>query len=209
MPPQGQFKVFTDKISAFPLWIKEVMYKELHANLSMFLSDVTRISNTNALFQYEKPQLTYLGKEEIQRRTMFTNMNNYVFLNAIRNKQNILEIALNNTWTLAETAKIYVECLEKQLVSKPTTVQNEALAYYLSGNIRVGEYLKRVGIITIDQLDKAIRTQKEAQENGNKIGMASVCIELGFISQSDINEVLLIKEESSKRFLLTQHFSIK
>lgn len=209
MPPQGQFQLFSDKVSAFPLWIKEVMYKELHDNLSMFLSDLSSITNNTVLFQYEKPQLTFLGKEEIQKRELFNNMNNYIFLNAIRNKQSILEIALNNTWTLAETAKLYIECLEKQLVSKPSSNKNEALAYYLSGYIRIGEYLKRVGTITVDELDKAIRTQKEAQEQGNKIGMASVCIELGYISQADINEVLLIKEESSKRFLLSQHFTIK
>ena len=71
-----------------------------------------------------------------------------------------------------------------------------------ANKIRIGEYLKHIGLIDVDQLQNAMRIQKESEESNEKKGFASILVDLGLVTRDDTDNILLIKQESRRRFTL-------
>lgn len=202
MDKKNIFLTFIDKFIGLPLWIKEVLFLQLKSDLDNYaLNSRDIVLNKNDLYQYCLPNITYLGKKELTSRANDHPQNVYKFLEGAAQGLNILEITLNNYWTLEETAILNIQCIEKEYVTPPTTTNTKTMALYLSGKIRIGEYFKRTGQVNVDQLDTAIRKQKELEAAGQKVGMATIMINLGLITDEDSRIVLYIKDESKKRFI--------
>ena len=64
---------------------------------------------------------------------------------------------------------------------------------------QTGEFLKKIGKINTEQLEAALRYQKQLNEEGRHIKMASILIKMGFISDVGLDSLLLLKEEAKKR----------
>ncbi len=202
MEKKNVFSNFLDKFLGFPLWIKEVLYLQMKEDLENYsLSAAHALLDKRDLYQYYEPTITYLGKKEVYSRTGDFSPNLYKFLNDASQGLNILEITLNNYWTLEETAVLNLQAIEKELVTTPATPNAKAMALYLAGKIRLGEYFKHIGKVDVDQLDIAIRKQKEMDQTGQRIGMATIMIELGYVTEEETKIVLYIKDESKKRFI--------
>ena len=175
----------------------------LKQNLKSTLPCSNIDTNEDDLYQYLKPQMTYNGKKEYEKlKYTNPNSNTYKFLSAINDNLNIIEITLNNAWTLEETSQIYYNCIDAELVKTPQNPVISAKAAYLSGRIRIGEYFKRIGLIDIDQLENAMRIQKESEQANQKKGFASILIDLDLVTRDDTDSILLIKQESKRRFIL-------
>ena len=54
---------------------------------------------------------------------------------------------------------------------------------FIAGKLKTGEFLKRIGKITVYQLEQAIRYQKELNDEGRHIKMASILIKLGMLEK--------------------------
>lgn len=202
MEKKNIYTSFIEKFLGLPLWIKEVLYLQLKLDLdSYLLNSRHNVMDKSELYQYSLPNVTYIGKKELTSRAGDLHPNLYKFLEGAAQGLNIIEITLNNYWTLEETAILNIQCIEKEFVAPPTTVNAKTMALYLSGKIRIGEYFKRLGQVNVDQLDSAIRKQKELEAAGQKVGMAQVMINLGLITEEDSKIVLYIKDESKKRFI--------
>lgn len=202
MDKKNIFLTFIDKFVSLPLWIKEVLYLQLRSDLDNYVLDSKQNElNKNDLYQYCLPNITYIGKKELASRDNDQPPNVYKFLEGAAQGLNIIEITLNNYWTLEETAILNIQCIEKEYVSAPPTTNTKTMALYLAGKIRLGEYFKRIGQVNVDQLDTAIRKQKELEAAGQKAGMATVMINLGLVTEADTKIVLYIKDESKKRFI--------
>ena len=194
---------FTEKILNLPLWVKEITYFLLKQNLKNTLPCSNIEVNEEDLYQYLCPEITYAGKKECERlKIEAPDSNLYQFLNCLMNNLSIVEITLNNAWTLEETSQIYYNCIESQFVARPENPIINAKAAYLAGRIRIGEYLKRVGLIDVDQLENAMRIQKESELANQKKGFASILVDLDLVTRDDTDAILLIKQESKRRFLL-------
>ncbi len=194
---------FTEKILNLPLWVKEITYFLLKQNLKTTLPCSNIEVNEEDLYQYLCPEITYAGKKECERlKIEEPDSNMYQFLNCLMNNLSIVEITLNNAWTLEETSQIYFNCIESQFVARPENPIINAKAAYLAGRIRIGEYLKRVGLIDVDQLENAMRIQKESELANQKKGFASILVDLDLVTRDDTDAILLIKQESKRRFLL-------
>ena len=123
-------------------------------------------------------------------------------MESIMNNLSIIEITLNNAWTLEETSQIYYRCIEKQYVAMPENAVINAKAAYFANKIRIGEYLKHIGLIDVDQLQNAMRIQRESEEANEKKGFASILVDMGLVTRDDTDNILLIKQESRRRFIL-------
>ena len=66
----------------------------------------------------------------------------------------------------------------------------------------ITEYFKRSGKINVDQLEKAIIAQKESVKSNKPLRIAEIMISMGYITEKDTTSLLLIKDESKKRFIL-------
>lgn len=194
---------FTEKILNLPLWVKEITYFLLKQNLKKTLPCSNIDVNEEDLYQYLCPEITYAGKKECERLKMEDpNSNLYKFLSSLQENLSIIEITLNNAWTLEETSQIYYNCIDDQYVARPQNPIINAKAAYLSGRIRIGEYLKRIGLIDVDQLENAMRIQRESEQTNQKKAFASILVDLDLVTRDDTDSILLIKQESKRRFLL-------
>ena len=71
----------------------------------------------------------------------------------------------------------------------------------MAGKFKTGEYFVQNGVISESQLDDAILNyEHRAKKNNKKFGQSLV--ELGLISQEQLDLLLKIKEEAKKRFIL-------
>lgn len=194
--------VFLEKLLSFPLWVKQIIYLRLYQNLAQSLSeDFIKIQERD-IFHIYVPELTFVGRTELAERKNGHEPNLYTFLDNIAEGLTILEISMNHFWTMEEVAKYFVYSLEQDYIKSPPSVYVQAMAGFMSGKYRTGEYFKRTGKINVDQLEQTIIKQKEFADKGTPMKVAEVMISLGFITQKDTSSLLIIKEESKKRFIL-------
>lgn len=194
--------IFLNKLLEFPLWVKQIIYLQLYKNLALFLNEDFIQVKEEDVFHVHIPILTFLGRTELTDRKNRCEENVYNFLANASEGLNILEISMNNFWTMEEVAKQYIFCLEQNFIKAPESVYIQAMAGFMAGKYRTGEYFKRTGKIDVDQLERTIVKQKEFAEKGNPLKMAEVMISLGFITENDCSSLLVIKEEAKKRFIL-------
>lgn len=199
---KNMFKVFTDKLLSFPLWIKQIIYLYLEKDLANSLSDDFIKKNEKEIFHLHIPVLSFIGKTELSERKSGLDDNIYNFLNNANANLNILEISMNNFWTMEEVAKYYIFCLEQNYIKTPDSLYVHAMAGFMAGKFRIGEYFKRAERISMQQLEHAINKQKESLKTDKPLKMAEVLISLGYVTEKDTASLLIIKEEASKRFIL-------
>lgn len=199
---QKLFETFLEKLSEFPFWVKEIIYIKLREEFEeAYLSEADMQAPIEDTFQAYVPLITYMGKQELAERNNQEDDAVYRFLQFIQDESSIAEITLRNFWTLEKTAKVAIYCIQKQYIQRPTSTRLEATALYISGKIKLGEYYRRMGKITVDQLDTAIRKQKELEKQGKQVQFAEVMISLGYVTERETKAIIYIKEECKKRFI--------
>jgi len=193
---------FIVKIKEFPLWIKQVIFFYLWKDLKSMVSDDFLFQEESDLLHIYVPELSYVGKTELSERSKGLEQNVYTFLESVEEGMSIMECALNHFWTLEETCKYFLAAVDIDCIKAPIPVAILAMSGFMSGRYRTGEYFKRVGKINVDQLEQTIRRQKELANQGQQVRIAQVMIDLGFITSKDTESLMVIKEESKKRFIL-------
>ena len=199
---QTMSNLFVKNIENLPIWVKQVLAFELSQDLTKKLSDFTELIQGNTLFQYLKPKTTFKGKQEYDTRSMKLSDGYYAFLeDSIDNLNTIFEITIKNNWTLADSAKIFLRLVDLEFVILPAGANetNLAIASFIANRIRTGELLKRMGKINANQLEQAITYQKQLNNEGRHIKMASILIKMGFITDKGLDSLLLLKDESKRR----------
>lgn len=193
---------FIEKLKEFPLWIKQVIFLHLYEDLQSLLSEDFINRKEEDLLHLYVPILSYVGKSELEERQKGFEPNMYLFMEDLDEGLSIMEIALNRFWTLEETCKLFLTAMDADMIKAPVPVKIVAMAGFMSGRFRTGEYFKRVGKINVDQLEMTIRKQKELTAAGKKSKIAQVMIDLGYITEKDTASLITIKEEARKRFIL-------
>lgn len=195
-------EIFLNKLLEFPLWVKQVIYLRLYENLALYLSEDFIQTRAENVFHLYVPVLTFSGKTELAERKCKLGNNVYNFLANADAGLNMLEMSMNNFWTMEELSQYFILCLEQNYLKSPLSVYVTAMAGFMSGKYRTGEFFKRVGKIDVDQLEKTIIKQKEYSQTNSPKKMAEIMIELGYITEKDTTSLLRIKEEAKKRFIL-------
>lgn len=185
-------KQFLDKISKFPTWIKEIIYVQLS-------EQIDKESDLAYVFATYKPVLTYKGKCELDYKNSNLDMNTYNILDYCDNDSSISEITLNTYMSMEEVANYFLFCVDEGYLQIPDNSQILNIAGFLAGKFRTGEYFVQNGVITEEDLNKAVDNYENTKEP-KKFGQSLV--ELGLISQKQLDIILAIKEEAKKRFVL-------
>lgn len=185
---------FLNKISNFPSWIKEIIY----INLSKEINTNSDLAYTFATY---KPILTDNGKCELDYKKSHFDQNIYNILGYCDSGVSISEIAINTYLSLEEIANYFLFGVDEGLIQLPDNSQILNIAGFLAGKFRTGEYFVQDGSISEQQLDDAILNYEHRMKKNNKKFGQSL-IELGLISQHQLDKILSIKEEAQKRFIL-------
>ena len=204
---KNKFALLKQKISDFPLWIKEVLYVDIEKNIKTQVGEYGMFTDEKDLFQYARPKITYTGRQELVNRNNKHHKAVYIYLSLLDKNYSIIEVMLENVWTLEEIAKLYIITFELGYVEPLPSKLSEAAALYFASKIRVGEYLMKIGKINFTQLEAAVARQREYMMKDIKKMMGEVLIELGYVEDKDLQCILRLKDESKKRFDLNLDFS--
>ena len=192
------FEIFLNKVFNVPFWVKQVMYLKLAQEMQETCCYNFLNNHKDDIFSTYVPTVTFKGKTELGERKYGLDNNIYNFLQCCLNEFSMLEISVNTFLSMEEVAKYYELCIEQGFIKVPESKEIHAMAGYISGKFRIGEYFKQKDVISVEQLQKAILTHRESE--GKKFG--EVLIQLGYIKEEDLKAVLILKSEAQKRFIL-------
>lgn len=195
------FNTFLNKLEDFPLWIKQIICLKLSEDIKAHVCEKFLKERSDDIFSLYVPVLTFRGREELSNRICGLDLNIYNFLDYCENGANILEISLNTFLSMEEVAKYFIFCVEQGYIENPENIEIEAMAGFIAGKFRTGEYFAKNGKITEEQLEKAVNLSSNSQKK-----FAEILVDLGFITQEDVSAMLAFKEESKKRFILDYNF---
>ena len=65
----------------------------------------------------------------------------------------------------------------------------------------MGDYFRRIGRITVDDIDEALRRQKEMRAQGKNMQFADILVLMGLLTKEETNAIIYIKDECKKRFI--------
>ena len=136
------FKLFTDKLLDYPLWVKQAVYRRLYFDLKDKNCEKTVTETPPKIFALYEPIITFNGENELINRTSGFDNNTYNFLRLCRDGYNILEISLNTFLSVEETAKIFMFCIDQNFIEKPKDKEIYAMGGFIAGKFRTGEYFK-------------------------------------------------------------------
>lgn len=183
---------FLNKISDFPSWVKEIIYVKLS-------EEINKDSNLAYTFATYKPVLTYKGKCELDFKKSSFDTNIYNILSAADNDNSISDITINTYLSMEEVAGYFLFGVDEGYFEIPDNSQILSIAGFLAGKLRTGEYFMNSGTISETELNSAVETYEKDKDH-KKFGQS--LIELGLITQRQLDTILLIKEEAKKRFIL-------
>lgn len=196
------FELFIGKLLAYPLWVKQAVYYRLYLNMKENYCERFVFKNTDNLFAFYNPTVTFKGKTELWDRKNGLDSNIYNFLRLCIEGYSILEISLNTFLSMEEAAKNFMFCLEQNFVEKPESDEVYAMAGFIAGKFRTGEYYKINGSITIDQLDEAVMTQRKLDDRMEHKLFGKILVDLGFITEKNVQTLFTLKADAKQRFIL-------
>ncbi len=183
-------------IMELPLWVKQVIYLELHRELTEHFTAETLQNLVPAdTIAFYTPKLTPEGervlleiRDDVGRLLM-----------EAKQRFTVLDMCLRNTWSLETCCTLLMHGITSQWLHPPASVKALGTIEYMANRIRLGEYLVKMGRISVDQLDQSLRTQQYIKEALQEhTGLANILINLGYITRQDTEGILFLKEESRK-----------
>lgn len=196
------FVDYMEKMCSYPLWIKQTIFLNLSNDLTQYLSNEFLDVEEGDLFHVYKPSLSEHGQNELFTKESGYDETIYSFLNCCTKGMSLIEIAIENNLTMEEVAKAFMFCKKSKLFSAEVPNLVSAIAGFIAGNYRTGEYLVRAGKMTIEQLDEVLNKQQEIKDSGKHVFIAELMVQMGFVKEVDVKSIIFMKEEAGKRFSL-------
>ena len=193
---------YMDKLCSYPLWIKQVIFLNLSNDLTKYLSNEFLDVEEGDLFHVYKPSLSEHGQNELFTKESGYDESIYAFLNCCTKNMSLIEIAIENNLTMEEVAKAFTFCKTSKFFSDEVPNLVSAIAGFIAGKYRTGEYLVRAGKMTIEQLDEVLNKQQEIKDSGKHVFIAELMVQMGFVKEKDVKSIIFMKEEAGKRFSL-------
>ncbi len=193
---------FMEKMLAFPLWIKQTIFLGLSKDLTNYLSNEFLDVEEGELFHIYKPELSDAGQKELMTKESKFDDSIYSFLNCCANGMTLIEIAIENNFTMEEVSKAFTFCKTSGFFSKDVPKLVAAIAGFIAGKYRTGEYFIRAGKMTIEQLDEVLNKQQEMNSTGKHVFIAELMVQMGYVRDLDVKSIIFMKEEAGKRFSL-------
>lgn len=193
---------FMEKMLGFPLWVKQTIFLDLSRDLTKYLSNEFLDVQEGELFHIYKPELSDLGQNELLTKESKFDESIYSFLSCCSKGMSLIEIAIENNFTMEEVSKAFTFCKTSGFFSKDVPKLVSAIAGFIAGKYRTGEYFIRAGKMTIEQLDQVLNKQQDMKDEGKHVFIAELMVQMGFVRDLDVKSIIFMKEEAGKRFSL-------
>ncbi len=193
---------YMEKMFSYPLWIKQTIFLNLSNDLTKYLSNEFLDVKEGDLFHIYRPKLSEHGQNELFTKESGYDELIYTFLNCCTKNMSLIEIAIDNNLTMEEVAKAFTFCKTSKFFSDEVPNLISAIAGFIAGIYKTGEYFIRAGKMTIEQLDEVLNKQQEINASGQHVFIAELMVQLGFVKEVDVKSIIFMKEEAGKRFSL-------
>ena len=193
---------YIEKMCSYPLWIKQTIFLILSNDLNTYLSNEFLDVQEGELFHIYKTALSELGQNELLTKESKFDESIYAFMNSCAKGLSLIEIAIENNLSLEEVAKAFTFCKTSGFFSKEVPNLISAIAGFIAGKYRTGEYFIRAGKMTIEQRDQVLNKQQEITASGKHVFIAELMVKMGFVRELDVKSIIFMKEEAGKRFSL-------
>ena len=193
---------YMNKMLAFPLWVKQTIFLGLSDDLTTYLSNEFLDVKEGELFHIYKPALSEMGQNELLTKESAYDDSIYSCVNCCSKGMSLIEIAIDNNFTMEEVAKAFTFCKTTGYFSTEVPNLISAIAGFIAGKYRTGEYFIRAGKMTIEQLDEVLNKQQELNSQGKHVFIAELMVQMGFVRELDVKSIIFMKEEAGKRFSL-------
>ncbi|MEW5819161.1 MAG: hypothetical protein AB1782_03135 [Cyanobacteriota bacterium] len=194
-------------VRALPAWVLQGIYIEISGLLKDRGAEINaqKIDRTD-LLQLYIPVLNPVGKKMLEedsreRRLGSIDPDILSFLQNAKIKRNIIDICLINKWTLEKCCHVMLECIRNNYLERTYTPNMHTTLMFITGNLKVGEFLTRKGFITQSQLEWALQVQGDIDgtfDEKNKI--VEVLTNLGYLEKDLISDFLSLKEFAKAQF---------
>lgn len=193
-----------NNLLVMPNWVKQYVYVVLRDDLrKSFDIDKLDKKQSKELIHLYVPTPTAYANRIIQRRfnqnviSFNITAKEKQFLQSVGLNKTLIDICNDNKWSLLRCSKVLVNCIDKGYIEGIENFHVYNTVYYLAGRIRLGEYLLRMNKLSLEQVDRALYAQKEIEDKfGQKTKIGELMVNLGFINNSDKNEILQMKDNS-------------
>jgi hypothetical protein len=200
--PHLTYEQLLQVIAQLPLLSKQALYVLLRRSLEARLNVHTlEKMDADNLLQLWVPQLTHMGMQTIQQLTdkHQTSHPLYRLLRCAQAKQNVSQLCIYNGWSLAQGCMLLQQACEKEWIIPSSSNLIMGSIHFITDQIRLGEFLLRLGKISAEQLDQALKTQQYAWEvMGQRSAIGNILMNLGYVNRDDIEVILLMKQESKR-----------
>lgn len=191
------FEIFIARIMSFPLWVRQIIYVRLAMDMRKNLCEEFIRSNVSKILALYSPILTFEGSTELAEHKCGWDSNIYNFLQYCSENFSIIDISISSYFSMEEVSKYLIFCIEQGYVEVPKSKEVNAMANFIAGKTRLGEYFLERGLINEMQLNDVLL---EVGKYPLKIG--EMLVQKGYIAENDLKSVVILKEESKKRFIL-------
>lgn len=203
MKKNNIFDLYLEKVMQLPLWVKQVLFVKLKEDMSEKNCIEFMEKSSNQMFSLYVPILTFEGKTELVEKKSGLDANFYNFLRLCDSDYSVLEIALNMYLTMEEVAKYFMFCVEQKYLEVPKSDEIYAMAGFIAGKLKTGEYLCGNKTLTFNQVQEAVEKQQELNVNNEQnLKFVEVLETLDFVKEKDMKVIFMLQEESKKRFIL-------
>jgi hypothetical protein len=189
-------------VTQLPLLSQQTLYVLLRRSLETRLNQHTleRLDADN-LLQLWVPHITPQGVNTIQQLAdrQQTSHPLYRLLRCVQTKQTVSQMCILNGWSLVQGCMLLQQAFDKEWLVSPTSQLILGAIHFITDTIRLGEFLHRLGKISAEQLDQALKAQQYAWEvMGQRSAIGNVLMNLGYVNRDDIEGILLLKQESKR-----------
>ncbi|MEW5819849.1 MAG: hypothetical protein AB1782_06630 [Cyanobacteriota bacterium] len=204
------FSNLLEIIRKLPNLILEALFIEIVTLLreNYNIEQLLRQDRTD-MFQLYTPELTEYGLMILQRAEKKKlpegiDKNLVKYVSAAKEKKNIIDICISNHWTLEQCAILTHKCMERNFIKHSITPSLYNVIQFISGSLKIGEFLMRKNKIDSNTLEYALNLQNQLSSSfGEKSKIVEILVNMGKVKQEDVLDFLNLKE-SSKRYIQIQ-----
>lgn len=165
-------------------------------------------SDRTDMLQLYVPELTEYGFMILDRADkkklpegIDKNLVNYLI--AVKERKNVIDICIKNHWTLEQCSMITQKCMERNFIKHNVTPSLYNVIMFVSGNLKIGEFLIRKNKIDSTTLEYALNLQKQLSSSfGEKSKIVEILVNMGKVKQEDVLEYLNLIDSAKKYFTI-------
>ncbi|MGD9580224.1 MAG: hypothetical protein AB7V50_02525 [Vampirovibrionia bacterium] len=195
----SQYVALIERLKNLPLWVRQAIFSDLKDSIPEYKQMSISYELENKLAQLYVPKLTAIGSKIIAQGGILSTDNDLetkhkLFLTAVHNNMNLLEISHKSRWSFRFTCEVFIELLERAMVCSVENAYIYSQILYIIDRISLGQYFVKTNKITQKDLDRAIFAKKCSDDMGGDTSFEEILINLSLISSSDIDPIKAIKE---------------